>query len=84
MFPQHSGPGTSVTETEWGSSPLRSAFRGAIIIAEVPMTRRIVGCYVLGLVHPGRCTTNLDEVTKDVLDLVNVLDSGRSLQFGRA
>ena len=35
-------------------------------------------------VQTGRCTTDFDEVTKDLLDLVNVLDNGESLQLGRA
>jgi hypothetical protein len=34
-----------------------------------------------GLVQPEQCTTGLDEVTKDVLDLVRVLDDRESLQF---
>jgi hypothetical protein len=37
-----------------------------------------------GLVQTGRGTTDLDEVTKDVLDLVRVLDDRKSLQFGLA
>jgi hypothetical protein len=36
------------------------------------------------LVQPGRCTTGLDEVMQDVLDLVWVLDDRKSLQFGVA
>jgi hypothetical protein len=34
-----------------------------------------------GLVQTGRGTTDLNEVTKDVLDLVNVLDSGYYLHL---
>jgi hypothetical protein len=34
-------------------------------------------------VQPGRCTTDADEVPKDVVDLIGFLNNGRSLQFGR-
>lgn len=47
-------------------------------------TRPGYGSVHRGLVQPGRCTTDLDEVPKDVLDLVRILDDREALQFCRA
>ena len=45
---------------------------------------RDIGSLRGGLVQPGQCTSDPNEVTKDVLDLVRVLDDGESMHFSSA